>query len=255
MADPLAAPSKRRARPRARKSTASSSPTASPCQDTVVDIVMVRPSPAPAGANGAARAARGDARIPAKKADASLREFLSARWTSTRPSYAARSSSRPAHSLTARIDPRRRHKLLPHPRRPPAAASPRRPCRSRACDRLPVAAQKFTSPIVAADAYQALGRASAPPTRSGMNLAPGPARPAGRRASGRRPLAARRARAAAAAGAAAAAVEREKGKNAHMGMQRPGFGGARAGHNTSQGADGADDGRIWAWRWESMAST
>jgi transcription initiation factor TFIID subunit 10 len=62
-----------------------------------------------------------------------------------------------------------------------------------------------------------------------MNLPPGPgqqdaARPAapGGKEGG-----------VAAAAAAAAAVEREKGKNAHMGMQRPGFG--AGGHNTSQG--------------------
>jgi transcription initiation factor TFIID subunit 10 len=89
---------------------------------------------------------------------------------------------------------------------------------------LALAAQKFIADV-AADAYQ-YSRIRASNT-SGQGLAPG--QPAGDAA---RPAAGKEGGAAAAA-AAAAAVERDKGKNAHMGMQRPGFG--AGGHNTSQG--------------------
>jgi transcription initiation factor TFIID subunit 10 len=91
---------------------------------------------------------------------------------------------------------------------------------------LALAAQKFVADV-AADAYQ-YSRIRASNT-SGLGLAPG--QPAG--GDGARPAGPGGKEGGAAAAAAAAAVEREKGKNAHMGMQRPGFG--AGGHNTSQG--------------------
>jgi len=60
-----------------------------------------------------------------------------------------------------------------------------------------------------------------PGAGSGSGDAARPGAPAGSKEGG------------AAAAAAAAAVERDKGKNAHLGVQRPGFG--AGGHNTSQG--------------------
>jgi transcription initiation factor TFIID subunit 10 len=187
-------------------------------QDTVVDIVMAdQPSTAP---NGAARAPPGDARIPAKK-DASLREFLS-KMDEHAPIVRSPDSPVLLEADRRKIPDAVTNYYLTLAGLPPPPATPLPLARL-----LALAAQKFIADV-AADAYQ-YSRIRASNT-SGLGLAPG--QPAGGDAARPAALGGKEGGAAAAA-AAAAAVERDKGKNAHMGMQRPGFG--AGGHNTPQG--------------------
>jgi len=173
-------------------------------QDTAVDVVMTDEAAATTAPNGLTRALA-EARIPAKK-DASLREFL---------------SKMDEHAPI--IPDAVTNYYLTLAGLPPPPATPLPLARL-----LALAAQKFIADV-AADAYQ-YSRIRASNT-SGLGNLPGGAQGTG---ESRVPGAPGNKEGGAAA-AAAAAIEKaaDKGKNAHMGMQRPGFG--AGGHNTSQG--------------------